>query len=278
MPRPDSGSARTRHSAATRFLPRPPALVLFAFLSIFLSLIRSSNAGFAVNPDADPITTPPAGPAAIGTTAVCTPGEFLVQTNYGDVDPGSSITITDLRGHWPDRTVDLGRHWRPFGICLARGDASAFVAIESNQSIIEVDLLTGEIVAAWRHGLPGPCVIDVDTHGQTAVVAGRDSGLVTRVDLTTAAVGPVRDVGAGIDRITLTAEGRTALATIRGGYRIAAIDTDSMVLPGRTSSFEIAPEPRASPRTDTPPKPAAARSADLAVMPPLAPAAATFSI
>ncbi len=220
-----------------------PALMIFAFLGVLLGLIRSSSAGFAVNPAAPPLDLPIVHPSHTDdqrTTgaqadprmrALSTAGGFAVASDYGDIDPGSSITITDLYRDHKDRTIHLGRHWRPFGIALARGESTAMVAIESNRNIIEVDLLTGDVIGSWEHGLSGPCLITVDPQGSFVIVAARDSGHVTRIDLTTQnacpACGPVRDLGAGIESLSISPDGRTARAILHGGSRAIEIETDA---------------------------------------------------
>lgn len=116
--------------------------------------------------------------------AVSGDGALALVANYGGSEqPGNTLSVLDLRGDAPPRSIDLGRHQRPHGLRWLPGDREAVATAEGSQHLVRVDIASGQIVAAVPLGEGKGHMVAVAADGRSAYVTKVDRGTVSRIDL-----------------------------------------------------------------------------------------------
>ncbi|MCG3121922.1 MAG: Hydrazine synthase subunit beta [Phycisphaerales bacterium] len=123
-----------------------------------------------------------------GPHEVAISGGRAVVSNYGGPKPGSTLTVIDLKSFHPVKTISLGDYRRPHGLAFFKDGRHVLVTAEVNQSLIQVNVDTGEVVKAWETGQHGSHMVVLSPDEKTAYVTNVGSGSVTIIDL--AASGP----------------------------------------------------------------------------------------
>ncbi|HFB68056.1 MAG TPA: gluconolaconase [Calditrichae bacterium] len=114
--------------------------------------------------------------------AVSPDGRQVVVTNYGNRQPGNTLSVLDLVTKRVVRTIDLGEYTRPHGIVFLN-DNVVLVTAEGKKAVVEVDIQSGKI----RRAIPTDqqvshmIVLSPDKH--RAFVANIGSGTVSVLDL-----------------------------------------------------------------------------------------------
>lgn len=119
--------------------------------------------------------------------AVSHDGATAVVTDYGDgANPGSTLTVIDVRAAQVTKTIDLGDYRRPHGIVFRDRD-SVLVTAEANQVLLQVNVDSGEIEHVFETGQDVSHMLALveSTDGTRlfAWVANIGSGSVTVIDL-----------------------------------------------------------------------------------------------
>jgi len=156
--------------------------------------------------------------------AVSPDGALAVVTNYGDRDePGSSLTVIDVRLATTIATVQLGRHTRPHGVAFV-DDRRAVVTTEGSASLLVVDIAAGRLITAIPTDQEISHMVATTPDGRLAFVANIGSGSVTVIDLITEK--KVKDIptGEGAEGITATPSGNEIWVTNRGADTLSVID------------------------------------------------------
>jgi YVTN family beta-propeller protein len=177
-------------------------------------------------------------------------GKLAAVSNYGTGDkPGSTLTIVDVPAAKVARTVDLGDHTRPHGVCWYAPDRLA-VTTEGSGHLLVVNPLSGKVLSAVRTGQEMSHQVAVAPGGRRAFVANIASGSVTAVDLERGA--KLKDVptGGGAEAIAVTPDGREVWVGNRNEGTISVIDATSLEAvakipcPGMPFRVAIAPDGR----------------------------------
>ncbi len=156
--------------------------------------------------------------------AVSPNGTLAVVTNYGDRDePGSSLTVIDVRLAEVIAEIDLGRHTRPHGVAFV-ADHRIAVTTEGSAALLLVDIAEGRVITAIPTGQEISHMVATTPDGRLAFVANIGSGTVTVIDLITET--KVKDIptGEGAEGITATPDGEEIWVTNRGADTLSVID------------------------------------------------------
>jgi YVTN family beta-propeller protein len=182
--------------------------------------------------------------------AASSDGTLAAVSNYGTGDrPGSTLTIIDVTAAKLARTVDLGDHTRPHGVCWYAADRLA-VTTEGSGHLLVVDPLSGKVLSAIATGQEMSHQVAVTPGGGRAFVANIGSSSVTAVDLERGA--KLKDVptGRGAEGIAVTPDGREVWVGNRNEGSISVIDAASLEVvakipcPGMPFRIAIAPDGR----------------------------------
>ncbi|MCC6427795.1 MAG: YncE family protein [Phycisphaerales bacterium] len=118
-----------------------------------------------------------------GPHEVAMAGTLAVVSNYGGPTPGSTLTVIDLIKLQPVKTISLGDYRRPHGLAFMRDGRHILVTAEVNQSLIQVNIDSGEVVKSWETGQQGSHMVVLSADEKTAYVTNVGSGSVSIVDL-----------------------------------------------------------------------------------------------
>jgi DNA-binding beta-propeller fold protein YncE len=114
--------------------------------------------------------------------AVSPDGALAVVANYGDRNPGNTLSVIDLTEREVIRTIDLGENRRPHGI-LYIDETNVLVTTEDSRQLLKVNVETGEIVAAMETGGAVGHMVAVSQDGSRAFVPHMYSDNVAVLDL-----------------------------------------------------------------------------------------------
>lgn len=136
--------------------------------------------------------------------AVAPDGRIALVANYGDADTaGNSLSVLDLRGDAPTRTLDLGRHGRPHGLRFLPGGRQALATTEASGHLLCIDVDSGRILAEIPLGEGRGHMVAIDAAGGSAYVSKIDRGTISRIDLASGAKTAEIAAGAGAEGIAV---------------------------------------------------------------------------
>ena len=160
--------------------------------------------------------------------AVSADGKVAVVTNYGNQQqPGQTLTVIDLPGKKPLKTIDLGEYRRPHGIFWLRGDEVAVTA-EGNKALLIVDVKKGAVVAAVVTDQNVSHMVAVAQKSGRAFVANIGSGSVTAIDLKTRQKLADIQTGGGAEGIDISPDQKEVWVTNRAANTVSVIDVASL--------------------------------------------------
>ncbi|MCC6130460.1 MAG: YncE family protein [Acidobacteria bacterium] len=161
-----------------------------------------------------------AGPHEV---AVSPDGKLAVVTNYGQKEPGSTLTVIDISGGKAAGTIDLGPHKRPHGIEFLPGGKEVAVTVEESDAVVLVDVPARKVTKTISTGQKLSHMLAVDSNGSRIYVANIRSGSVTALDVMTGESKSVA-TGDGAEGIGLTPDGKELWVTNRAADTISVLD------------------------------------------------------
>lgn len=160
--------------------------------------------------------------------AVSRDGRRALITNYGSTGaPGSSVTLFDLEGLRPLRTISLGEHRRPHGVAWLDEGRTFVVTSETSHALIVVDVANGPI-AAIPTGQETSHMVVVSPERRHAYVANIDSGSVTMIDLVRREAVRTTETGKGAEGIDVSPRGDEVWVTNRSANTLSVLDAHSL--------------------------------------------------
>ncbi|MDP6952401.1 MAG: hypothetical protein QGF53_06530, partial [Alphaproteobacteria bacterium] len=158
--------------------------------------------------------------------AVSADATLAVVADYGDSQPGNTLTVVDLASLAVARTIDLGGFRRPHGLAFL-ADGRLLVTAEGARRLLLVDPQAGAVLADIEtHGLGSHMVA---SDGERAFVANMHSGTVAIVDIAQAKTTAVLKSGLGTESVAL----------VRGGNELWLVNPElNAVLVLDSTSFE----------------------------------------
>lgn len=160
------------------------------------------------------------GPHELAVTA---DGATAVVADYGDQQPGHTLTLVDLAAARVARTLDLAPHQRPHGLALLP-DGRLAVTSETSGALLLVDLQAGRVVAELPTGQAVSHMVAVTPGGARAFVANIGSGNLSAFDLAEGRLLGVVPAGAGTEGVDVTPDGRLVLASNREADTLSLVD------------------------------------------------------
>lgn len=166
-------------------------------------------------------------PTGVGPHEVACRGGVAVVCDYGEQQPGSTLTVLDAASGALLRKIELGEHRRPHGIEWL-DDRRVVVTTEQSQSILVVDVDAGEIAAVHRTGQRASHMLVLSPDKRRAFVANIASNTVTAIDLASGEVLAQITTGAGPEAIDVTPDGAEVWVGNRTGDSLTVIDAHSL--------------------------------------------------
>jgi YVTN family beta-propeller protein len=159
--------------------------------------------------------------------AVSPDAAIAVVANYGDRNPGNTLSVIDLVERKLVRTIDLGDNHRPHGIVFI-DDAHVLVTTEDSRRLLEVHVESGKLVSAMETGGAVGHMVAVSDDGLRAFVPHMYSDNVAVFDLATGeriASIPLGEQPEGIDARPGHPE---VWITNRAGNSVSVLDTRTL--------------------------------------------------
>ncbi len=114
--------------------------------------------------------------------AISPDGKTAVITNYGNRQPGNTLTVINIPSLQVTQTIDLGEYRRPHGI-LFKNEQEVVVTAEGQQALIVVNVSTGKITQVVKTNQQVSHMVALSPDGKRAFVANIGSGSVSQVNL-----------------------------------------------------------------------------------------------
>jgi YVTN family beta-propeller protein len=173
--------------------------------------------------------------------AVSADGARAYVSNYGSfavfregerpqMQPGSTISVLDLRIRAVSATWDLGEYRQPHGIIVSKNKKLVWVTVEGSRAVLELDAANGKILRAWKTEQNVSHMVVASRDEKKLFVTNIGSGSVTVIDRATNAAKSI-PTGQGAEGIDLAPNGREVWVTNRGANTISALDarTDAVL-------------------------------------------------
>ena len=141
--------------------------------------------------------------------AVSPDGRTAVVANYGGGSDGRTLTVIDVDAGKATRTIDISPHRRPHGINYHPDGKRVFVSSESDDTVIEVDVASGEVLHA--HAAGG------DVH---MVALDAEAGVVFATAIGRGRLSEIQIAGGSQPRTLATGGGTEALAIRPGSSEV----------------------------------------------------------
>jgi len=209
---------------------------------VLLVLNKSEHSATALNPNSgQKLATFVTGVSPHEAT-VFTETHQAVITNYGNREnPGSSLTVVDLKALKVLKTIDLGKYRRPHGIQFLSDGKRVAVTAEGNQALLLVNIVTGEIEKTIRTEQRTSHMVAISEDERTAYVANIASGSVSILDLEASQLIKNLPTGNGAEGLDISPDGSEVWVANRGEDSVAIVDAQNMVVVEKLecSSFPI---------------------------------------
>lgn len=157
------------------------------------------------------------------------PSATVAVTNYGTREnPGSSLTMIDLRRQRVTRTIDLGRFRRPHGIQFFHDGLRLAVTAEGNKSLLVVNVETGEVETAIPTREETSHMVVISPDETIAYVSNIGSGSVSVIDLQGGKLIKTLRLGNGSEGLDIGPDGRELWVANREQDTVSIIDTEAL--------------------------------------------------
>lgn len=156
-------------------------------------------------------------------------GRIAVVCNYGNREnPGNTLSVYNVAAGRYHKTIDLGEHTRPHGMQWIAGTNMILVTTEGSQSLLKVDVQSGEIVKVMSTGEEVSHMVAATPDFSRAFVPSIRTGNVAVFDLETGELLAQLYSGAGAEGIDVSPDGTEVWVTNRADNTITIFDTQSL--------------------------------------------------
>ena len=167
---------------------------------------------------------------------VASNGRFALVSNYGRETSGNTLSVLDLVGGKPTRSIDLGEHGAPHGLGLLPGDRRALVTTEGSASLLIVDVDRGVVERVIEVGEGTGHMLALSPDAKTAYVTKINAGTLSRIDLATGLKTHERAAGKGAEGVAVRPDGKEIWVTNRQEAAVTVHDPVNLTLRRRMSS------------------------------------------
>lgn len=210
--------------------------------SILMVINKSENSATVLDPEsgkklAELITG--VSPHEVAFTPV---SQQAVITNYGTREnPGSSLTVVDLKSFSVSKTINLERYRRPHGIQFFSDGKRIAVTVEGNQALLVVNIETGEIEKVIHTEQRTSHMVVLSRDERYAFVANIESGSISVLNLEESRLVKNIETGEGAEGLDISPNGKELWVANRAEDSIAIVDTDRLEVVEKLacSSFPI---------------------------------------
>ena len=168
-----------------------------------------------------------AGPHEV---AVSPDGKIAVVGNYGQQQPGHTLTVIDLTSQSIIKTIDLEKYHRPHGIVFMPDGKRVVVTAEVEQKLLVVNIDSGTVEKAIDTNAQGSHMVVLSQDAKRAYVSNIGSGSLTVIDLETATRIKTIETGQGAEGLDISPDGSEVWVGNRGADTISIVSTVSLAV------------------------------------------------
>ena len=168
--------------------------------------------------------------------AVAGNGRFALVSNYGRETSGNTLSVLDLVGGKPTRSIDLGEHGGPHGLRLLPGDKQVLVTTESSASLLRVDVERGALDKVIDVGGGTGHMVALTPDARFAYITKINAGTVSRVDLASGIKTHERPAGKGAEGVAVRPDGKEVWVTNRQDGTLTVHDPATLAVRRRMTS------------------------------------------
>lgn len=213
-------------------------------LGHILILNKSDNTAWYLDADSGEKVTEFKTGIAPHEVAVSPDQKWAVITNYGNEEPGHTLTLIDLEEKKVSKTIDLGRYQRPHGIEWFSDGKRVIVTAEDQQAVVIVDIFNNKVISAIKTNASVSHMATLSRDEARVYVTNIGSGSLTILDLQQQRILKNIPTGAGAEGLTIVQDGREIWVTNRASDTISIIDSETLQVIDtlKSSSFPIRAE------------------------------------
>ena len=160
--------------------------------------------------------------------AVSPDGKTAVVADYGEQQPGQTLTVVDLPAGRVLRTIDLAPHQRPHGVAWLPDGKHVAVTSEASGALLLVDVQEGRVAAELPTGQPVSHMVALSPDASRAYVANIGGGSLSVFDLGKRERLAVVPTGAGAEGLDVTPDGRWILVANRDADTLSFVDAATL--------------------------------------------------
>ena len=161
--------------------------------------------------------------------AVSPDGKLAVVTDYGQRQPGRTLTVIELTGEEPgSRTIELEGYSRPHGVVFLSDLKRVLVTAEDQQALIVVDVEAGTVVGSVKTEQGASHMVAVAPDERRAFVANIASGTMSAVDLVEMKLLANVATGAGAEGIAVRPGRAEVWVTNRSAGTVTVVDANEL--------------------------------------------------
>lgn len=168
--------------------------------------------------------------------AVAANGKFALVSNYGADISGNTLSVLDLVGGQPTRTIDLGEHSAPHGLRILPGDQRALVTAEGSGSLLVVDVPRTQVERVIDIGAGTGHMLALSPDARFAYVTKISSGTLSRIELATGIKTHERPAGRGAEGVAIRPDGSEVWVTNRQDGTLTVHDPGTLAIKRRMTS------------------------------------------
>ncbi len=158
--------------------------------------------------------------------AVSPDGKLALVCDYGEREPGHTLTVLDLECAKVARTIDLGEHRRPHGVQFEGDGRHAIVTVEQSRAILRVDVVEARVVRSFPTEAAASHMVALAPDGARAFVANIGSGSMTAIDLEAGTILKQVPTGAGAEGIDVSPDGKEVWVSNREADTLSVVDAE----------------------------------------------------
>ena len=191
------------------------------------------------------ITPLAAGIADAHEVGVSPDGRWGVAADFGDhmgnyKFDGHRLAVFDLKEKKLARVIDIGQYLGPHDVVFhPTASNRLFVTTQTTQHVVEVDVVTGQVLGATETRAVGSHTMAVTPDGRTAFTANEPEGSVTKLDLIARKFVAKHIIGSGGDTegIGVTPDGREVWMGFTKAGEVRVADGESGALLATIKGF-----------------------------------------
>lgn len=168
--------------------------------------------------------------------AVASNGRFALVSNYGRETSGNTLSVLDLAGGKPTRSIDLGEHGAPHGLRVLPGDERALVTTEGSASLLIVNVGRGVVERVIDVGAGTGHMVALSPDARIAYVTKINAGMLSRIDVASGLKTQERAAGKGAEGVAVSPDGKEVWVTNRQEGSITVHDPLTLAIKRRMSS------------------------------------------